>query len=123
VSFTGIYYKHLASERNMFRSSIGVRLNTAFDPGSEGDSESKPAILNADKNAGRKSQCEPLTEVILAKAEVGLSAQRIYQDLVEENGFGDSYESVKRFVRKLQATRPELIYRNNSRFRADADCY
>jgi transposase len=63
------------------------------------------------KSVGRKSQCEPLGEVILAKVEVGLSAQRIYQDLVEENGFSDSYESVKRFVRKLRATRPERIYR------------
>jgi hypothetical protein len=32
---------------------------------------------------------------------VGLGAQRIYQDLVEENGFADSYESVKRLVGKL----------------------
>jgi hypothetical protein len=29
----------------------------------------------------------------MAKVEVGLIAQRIYQDLVEENGFSDSYES------------------------------
>jgi hypothetical protein len=41
--------------------------------------------------------------VILAKVEVGLSAQRIYQDLVEQNGFSDSCQSVKRFVRKLRA--------------------
>jgi transposase len=79
--------------------------------GPEGSRESKPAISTAGKSAGRKSQCEPLAEVILAKAEVGLSAQRIYQDLVEENGFSDSYESVKRFVRKLRARRPERIYR------------
>jgi transposase len=42
---------------------------------------------------------------------VGLSAQRIYQDLVEENGFTDSYQSVKRFVRKLRAERPKRIHR------------
>jgi hypothetical protein len=30
----------------------------------------------------------------MAKAEVGLSAQRIYQALVEENGFTDSYQSI-----------------------------
>jgi hypothetical protein len=41
--------------------------------------------------AGRKSQCEPLAAVIMAKVELGLSAQRIYQDLVGENGFTDSY--------------------------------
>jgi predicted transcriptional regulator len=66
--------------------------------GAEGTGEAKPAISTAGKGIGRKSQCEPLAEVIMAKVEVGLSAQRIYQDLVEENGFTDSYQSVKRFV-------------------------
>ena len=33
---------------------------------------------------------EPLAEVIPAKVEVGLTAQRIYQDLVEEGAFSDS---------------------------------
>jgi transposase len=80
-------------------------------PSIEGSAEAKPAISTAGKNVGRKSQCEPLAEVIMAKVEVGLSAQRIYQDLVEENGFTDSYQSVKRFVHKLRATRPERIWR------------
>jgi hypothetical protein len=52
-----------------------------------------------------------LAEVIVAKVEVGLSAQRIYQDLVEENAFTDSYQLLKRFVRKLRAARPERIHR------------
>ena len=47
----------------------------------------------------------------MAKAELGLSAQRIYQDLVGENGFTDSYQSVKRFVRKLRTAQPERIWR------------
>jgi transposase len=71
----------------------------------------KPAISTAGKGAGRKSQCEPLAEAIMAKVEVGLSAQRIYQDLVAENAFTDSYQSVKRFVRKLRATHPERVWR------------
>ena len=71
----------------------------------------KPAISIAGLPAGPKSQCEPLAEAILAKVEVGLSAQRIYQDLVEEKGFADSYESVKRFVRKLRATHPQRVWR------------
>ena len=45
-----------------------------------------------------------------AKVEGGLSAQRIYQDLVGENGFTDSYQSVKRFVRKLRGPQPERIW-------------
>jgi len=79
--------------------------------GLEEASEAKPAISTAGNGVGRKSQCEPLAEVIMAKAEVGLSAQRIYQDLVGENGFTDSYQSVKRFVRKLRAAQPERIWR------------
>jgi transposase len=80
-------------------------------PGVEGSKEPKPAISTPGKSAGRKSQCEPLAEVIMAKVEVGLSAQRIYQDLVDQHGFSDSYQSVKRFVRKLRALQPERIHR------------
>jgi len=79
--------------------------------GAEGAGKAKPAISTAGKGTGRKSQCEPLAEAIMAKVEVGLSAQRIYQDLVEESGFTDSYQSVKRFVRKLRSIQPERVWR------------
>lgn len=42
---------------------------------------------------------------ITEKLEARLSLQRIWQDLVEEYGYGASYESVKRFVRTLAPTR------------------
>lgn len=42
---------------------------------------------------------------ITEKLDAGLSVQRIWQDLVEEYGYGASYESVKRFVRTLAPTR------------------
>jgi len=38
----------------------------------------------------------------------GLTAQRIWQDLREEYGFGYGYDSVKRYVRRLKKTRPEV---------------
>jgi transposase len=79
--------------------------------GAEETGEPKPAISTTGKGIGRKSQCEPLAEVIMAKVEVGLSAQRIYQDLVEESGFTDSYQSVKRFVRKLRSIQPDRVWR------------
>jgi hypothetical protein len=41
--------------------------------------------------------------VIVAKLEASLTAQRIYQDLASEHGFQGAYNSVKRFVHKLQA--------------------
>jgi hypothetical protein len=45
--------------------------------GFEESCQAKPAISTTGPTAGRKSQCEPLAEVILAKVEVGFSAQRI----------------------------------------------
>jgi DNA replication protein DnaC len=45
--------------------------------GVEGTGEAKPAISTAGKSIGRRSQCEPLAEAIMAKVEVGLSAQRM----------------------------------------------
>jgi IS30 family transposase len=88
--------RRIARELGINRETVGRYLRLAeskpaiLTAGLEGSRESKPAISTAGKSVGRKSQCEPLAEVILAKVEVGLSAQRIYQDLVEEKGFSDS---------------------------------
>jgi transposase len=49
------------------------------------------------------SQCEPFRTIILAKLEQGLSAQRIYQDLIADHDFAGKYPSVRRFVRRLGA--------------------
>jgi transposase len=51
---------------------------------------------------GPESLCEPWKQVIEAALEAGLSVQRIHQDLVAEHEFGGSYDSVWRFVRKLE---------------------
>jgi transposase len=50
---------------------------------------------------GPRSACEPFRDVILAKLEQGLTAQRIYQDLAAEHGFTARYHSVRRFVARL----------------------
>ena len=52
------------------------------------------------------SACEPYHEVILAKLERGLTAQRIWQDLVAEHGLAAKYHSVRRYVRKLGRASP-----------------
>jgi transposase len=51
---------------------------------------------------GRTSGCEPWREWIQAQCDRGLSAQRIYQDLVTAHGFTGSYYCVRRFVRRLE---------------------
>jgi transposase len=73
-------------------------------PGSDSAARSEPATIvpsGSVAGAGRKSVCAPWAVVIQAALSAGLSAQRIYQDLVTEHSFPGSYQTVKRFVRKL----------------------
>ena len=56
------------------------------------------------------SSCEPYRETIQQALERGRNAMAIWQDLVTDHGFVGSYESVKRFVRKLRGVRsPEAV--------------
>lgn len=74
---------------------------------------SKPAISTPAKS-GRTSECEPFIPTIEAKLDAGLSAQRIYQDLIAEVGFSHSYQSVKRMVRRLTRVQPQRFERIES---------
>ena len=73
---------------------------------------SKPAISTPGSEggpgtvAGRQSLCESVREIIEPKLEAGLSAQRIWQDLTSEHGFEGSYQSVKRFCRRVRSRLP-----------------
>ena len=68
--------------------------------------DAKPAISTAGSVAGRKSHCAVWEAQITAALDQGLTAQRIYQDLVTGYQFSGSYQSVKRFVRRLGAAQP-----------------
>ncbi|HEU4345306.1 MAG TPA: IS21 family transposase [Candidatus Binatia bacterium] len=81
--------------------------NAAIPPaGSEGGNHASTTPTNVRSSLGRPAQCEPFRATILAKLDQRLSAQRIWQDLVVEHGYTGSYDSVKRFVRRLGATTP-----------------
>ena len=99
-------------------AECAAALNPAIPPSGSAAvvDDSKPAIPPAGsdvttpppaprKPTGRSSECEAYREIILAKLDQELTAQRIYQDLVAEHAFTSRYDSVKRFVRKLSATR------------------
>jgi transposase len=103
-------------------SATGNELGTGVGPP---DVESKPATLTlgsedgvAEREVDRAlaaaranvSLCEPWREVIEAGLKQRLSAKRIHQDLVSDYGFPGSYESVKRFTRRLEA-KTEIPYR------------
>jgi transposase len=67
------------------------------------DSENEEAELS-------RSRCVPWRDVILEKLTLGLSAQRIFQDLSNDHDYVHGYDSVKRFVRQLKSSK-ELPFR------------
>src|SRR5438094_939542 len=106
----GWSHRRIARELKINRETVGKYLRLARSKpaistlGSEGDPEPKPAIPTA--GSGRQSSCLPWQPQVEAAVMVGLSAQRIYQDLVAEHGFSGSYQAVKRFVRQLRQSQP-----------------
>jgi transposase len=108
----GWSHRRIARELDLNRETVGRYLRLARSkpaistPGSEADPAAKPAISTLGSMAGRQSLCQPWQPQIEAAVSVGLSAQRIYQDLVGDYGFSGSYQAVKRFVRQLRQTQP-----------------
>jgi transposase len=98
----GWSYRRIARELGIHRETVCRYVKLALE-------EAKPAEVTAGNQTSR-SRCEPFRKIIVEKVETGLSAQRIYQDLVCECGFAAGYESVKRFVRRLRKASP-LPYR------------
>lgn len=109
----GFSQREVARKLSVHRHTVSryVRLarkgpkSTIVPPGS-GTEEQAKSTISPPGSAGRKSQCQPYADEIETKLEAGLSAQRIYQDLVLEHDFIGSYDSVKRFVRRLGLNTP-----------------
>ena len=84
---------------------VGPKPGSEAPPGSECSKPDKAPTgseaINTDDATTGRSQCEPFGKIIEDKLELGLSRQRIYQDLRDEHGFKGSYYSVRRFVRRL----------------------
>jgi len=107
----GWSFRRISRELGIHRDTVSryvtlARSNPAkVPPGTEGLSKSKPAKATAGNLVGR-SRCEPFREVVKEMLDAGLSAQRIWQDLVADYALAASYSSVKRFVRRLGKAGP-----------------
>lgn len=108
--------RRIARELGLHRDTVARCVSLATDskpaistPGSE-ELGSKPAISTAGKS-GRISLCSEHAALITERFNLGLSAQRIYQDLKLEIAFRGSYQSVKRFVCRLKRSDPHRVYR------------
>jgi transposase len=113
----GWSHRRIARELAINRETVGRYLRLAQSKpaistaGTDAPNSAKPAISTLGSPAGRHSSCLPFSPRIEAAVAVGLSAQRIYQDLAVEQGFAGSYQAVKRFVRQLRRTQPEAFVR------------
>ena len=81
--------------------ALGIHRDTVARHVRLAESSPKPATNPTVGTAGPASLCEPWRDTIQRKLDAGLCAVRIWQDLVGDHGFGGSYSSVKRFVRRL----------------------
>jgi len=87
------------SESDAAKSAASITTNASSSP------DSVPVL------AGSRSECQPYRDEIVRKLEQGLTAQRIWQDLIDEYGFAARYPSVRRYVAKLQQKTPQLVRR------------
>jgi transposase len=76
------------------------RTGVAVAPDSKSPTDPRTGAATLCGN-GPESLCEPWKERIEVALAAGLSIQRIYQDLMTEQQFAGSYDSVWRFVRRL----------------------
>jgi transposase len=87
-------------------------LKIGHPTGGAGDAQNRPPSAPPASSAAppaapaQPSLCEPYRPIIEAKLATGLTAQRIFQDLVQEHGFTAKYHSVRRFVQRLDGGRP-----------------
>ena len=100
----GWSYRRIQRETGVHRDTVA-----RYDP----RQPSKPAKVSTGSmskptgvSPGSLSVCEPYRDRITKAIEMGLTAQRIWQDLREDFGFNAGYASVKRFVRFLKKQRP-----------------
>jgi len=94
----------LTSAAGEDRALLASNPSASAEPDGTGGIRTDAACTLPPARSGRGSSCESFRSIILFQLEQGLTAQRIYQDLVAEHGFAGSYYSVRRFVRPLKAS-------------------
>jgi transposase len=108
--------RKIARELGCNRETVSryIRLEAVPKPATPTPGIGAVAVATACEAARRNlSLCAAWKAEIEAGLEQGLTAKRIYQDLAHERGFAGSYQSVKRFVRKLEEEAPVPYRRMN----------
>ena len=113
---TGIDRKTIRSYQQRFAAeaepnSPGVATDLARATTQAAGEQIPPPRPPTSPSAATASACEPHRSFIEAQLRLRRNAMAIYQDLVDERGFTDGYNSVKRFVAKLRHRQPEQFDR------------
>ena len=90
----GVVHRRIARTLGINRETVSRHAKLQKEPprpaiptaGSDPDPISNPAISTLGKTfaSGRKSSCDPFASEIQSKCDLGLTAQRIFQDLVAD---------------------------------------
>lgn len=112
----GWTHRRIARELGVHRETVGRYAREAVPKPANliaGSAEASGQGVQNRPNpiAGPQSLAAPHHELIQAGVDKGLSAQRIWQDLVELHGYAHGYLTVQRYVRRLKKSHPEVADR------------
>ena len=108
---TGRSQRWIARELGVHRRTVKRYAKELSDAKCSDAPPGSKCTISRTGKVGRPSHCEAHRQRIEKQLDLGLSAQRIYQDLKVECGFRSSYASVQRFVKKLKEEQPVRIWR------------
>lgn len=115
----GWSHRRIAREMGVHRETVAryARLedskpaNNSITGSEEAAPEPSPDQNRPNPITGPASSAAPYHDVIQASVDKGLSAQRIWQDLVELHGYAPGYLTVQRYVHRLKRRHPEVADR------------
>jgi transposase len=91
------------------KPAVSVEVSTDSEPAAPATQEAVSTDRTPPGPPGRApsaSACEPYRELIADALARGRNAMAIWQDLVDDHGFGARYASVRRFVQRLRGAAP-----------------
>lgn len=101
--------RSVAAQLGVYRGTVGkyrlagqTQPKVPTDPGGEVQNQPEVPADLGELPRTNSARIRPHAETVRCKYVQQLTAQRIYQDLVEEHGYQGSYDSVKRYVKKLR---------------------